>query len=155
MTCTPEKTQDNPSLESDLQEARARIGELEKELHEFSASGARIVLGTYKDLLTKAQARIQEIEKPVTESDANRAHSWALAWKEYDPYRAGVVASAIERLSLQVKEGRAALEQAAELIRTYPIEPVLSDKIGPEAFRQVAIRDDEIAAAVFALLPKG
>jgi hypothetical protein len=35
MTCTPEKNRDNPSLESDLQEARARIGELEKERDEW------------------------------------------------------------------------------------------------------------------------
>lgn len=51
----------------------------------------------------RLQSELADLKKPVEDSQVNRAHSWALAWKEYDPQRAGVVASVLERLHRQAR----------------------------------------------------
>jgi hypothetical protein len=158
-----------------LQEARARIGELEKELvhAKLCWNGCRDIaqrnwnryeLHYAKQLeaeaaLSKAQARIQELEKPVEdeevaklEADLRTGHPGR--FEQGIDYALDKALPIIRRLSLQVKEGRAdALEEAeAAIVAVSENVEADSDPLyinGWDAACELA------STTIRALLPKG
>jgi hypothetical protein len=63
MTCTPEKNKDILDLESDLQEARARIGELEKECDARANIAAQYKLELRRLSLQVKEGRAKALEE--------------------------------------------------------------------------------------------
>jgi hypothetical protein len=138
-----------------LEEARARIGELEKELttlrsEHMSENDGWKVADDMKRMLEAAHARIQELEKPVEDEEVNEAIAYLVRCAP--PAQERVAVPLLRRLSLQEKEGRAkALEEAAQICEQVNAGLVPPDGGSPTPREMLA----NVASEIRSLLPKG